>query len=382
MSASTPEQAPSAATLRAKFDEATEFSVGIEEELLLLDSATLEPVPKASEVLGQLDGDRRFKLELPASQVEILTTPHPTATDAAAALMAARGDLAARLDAAVRIAGAGVSPLGPGRGELNQLPRYERIRQEYGPIAERQLVCALQVHVGVPGSERALAVYNHARAYLPLLAALAANGAFYEGRDTGLASVRPKLSELLPRQGIPPAFASWRQYGDALSWGTSTGTVPEPASWWWELRLHPTFGTLEFRVPDSQSTVAEAVAVASVAHALVVWLARRHDSGEELPVAESWRLEENRWSACRHGVEGEMFDPFTGQRSSTRQSLERLLGTLGAIAAELGAAGALERAATMVEVNGAIGQRQAAARGGAGAVAEWLIERFLEPWAG
>src|SRR5207302_7619401 len=132
--------------------------------------------------------------------------------------------------------------------ELNRLERYERTIREYGVRAQRQLVCALQVHVSVGDADGALAVYNAARSYLPLLAALAANAPFYEGHDTGLASVRPKLAELLPRQGVPPAIASWEAYAGALSWGAGTGAFPDPGMWWWELRPHPQFGTLEFRV--------------------------------------------------------------------------------------------------------------------------------------
>jgi carboxylate-amine ligase len=377
-----PNQPPSADALKTTFDDVTQFTVGVEEELLLLDPATLELVPRAPEVMSRVEGDQRFKFELPASQIEIVTPPCANATDAATALMAARRELAERTDGHVLLAGAGVSPLGAGRGELIELPRYERTIRDYRPIIEWQLVCALQVHVAVPGAARALAVYNHAREYLPWLAAVAANGTFYEGRDSGLASVRPLLSDLLPRQGIPPALDSWEQYADALSWGARTGAVPDPGTWWFELRPHPAFGTLEFRVPDSQSTVAEAEAVAALIHALVVWLARRYDGGEELPVAATWRLEQNRWSACRHGIEGEMLDPHTAERSTTRQCLRQLLEALAEVASELGAGAPLERACTMIEQNGAIAQREAAAEGGAPAVAQWLVGRFLERYSG
>lgn len=344
---------------------------------MLLDPDTLELTPRAREVLGWVDDDPRFKLEFPASQFEIATAAHAGVPEAAVELESARHHLAERAQGRVLLAGAGVSPLGSGSGELMAEPRYERMLREYGPVARRQLVCALQVHVSVPGSERALAVYNHVRSYLPWLAALAANGAFYEGRDTGFASVRPKLAELLPRQRIPPAFESWAEYADALAWGRLAGGIPDPGSWWWELRPHAAFGTLEFRVPDSQSTVDDAASLAALIHALVVWLARRHDAGETLPVAPSWRLEENRWSACRHGVEGEMVDPHSGRRSATRECLKRLLRDIGPVAEELGCASPLGRAGEMIAVNGAIAQRRAAAQGGARDVARWLVERFL-----
>ncbi len=195
-------------------------------------------------------------------------------------------------------------PFSSGVGELNAGERYEHTRAEYGHVATRQLVCALQVHVALGGAERTLAVYNGLRAYLPLLAALAANAPFYEGRDCGLASVRPKLSELLPRQGVPPPIPSWAHYAELLRWGRRSGTFRDPRTWWWELRPHTLYGTLEFRVPDAQSTVADAAAVTAVAYGLVHWLAARHDAGESLPTVETWRIEENRWSACRHGTPG------------------------------------------------------------------------------
>ena len=367
---------PSSAELSAAFAAAPEFTVGIEEEVLLLDPATLEPSHSALEMLARCDGDARFKPELPASQIEIVTAPHADVRDAVAELETGRHDLAEYGGGVVRLAAAGVSPLGSGVGELNPLPRYEHTRREYGPIAGRQLVCALQVHIAVNGAEAALAVHNAARSYLPLLAALAANAAVYEGRDTGLASVRPKLSELLPRHGIPPILASWEEYADALRWGAESGTLSGPGAWWWELRPHPRFGTLEFRVPDTQATIADSAAIAAVIQALVVWLA----ASGRAPEIPTWRIEENRWSACRHGVEGSMADLQTGALRSTRACLTELLEALAPVATDLGSQRLLEHAARMVEANGAVEQRRIAREQGPEGVARCLVARFLEPW--
>jgi carboxylate-amine ligase len=258
------------------------------------------------------------------------------------------------------------------------MPRYHQTIREYGPVAERQLVCAFQVHVSVAGADRALAVYNAARSYLPLLAALAANAPFYEGRDTGLASVRPKIGALLPRQGVPPAFSSWDEYAESLDWGASTQTFAS-ARWWWELRPHPRWGTLEFRVPDGQSMVADGIALAAVIQALVAWLTERHRDGETLPVAPSWRIDENRWSACRHGVEGTMADLDGSARRSTRDHLDELFKAIEPAASELGSRSMLERAHALAACNGAMRQRLQSGRGGARAAAGWLTECFLEP---
>ncbi len=343
---------------------------------MLLDRATLELSPSAPKVLATL-GDPRFKLELPASQLEILTPPEPTVAGAAASLARARRTLAAAAPELIVPAAAGVHPFSAGVGPLNDQPRYARTIERYGPVAPRQLVCALQVHVAVGPADRALAVYNAARAYLPLVAALAANAPYYEGADTGLASVRPKLCELLPRQGVPPSIASWEQHAETFRWGAASGGDPSPRTWWWELRPHVVYGTLEFRVPDAQSSVAEAAAIAAVIQSLVRWLSDRHEAGESLPVVSDWRIAENRWSACHDGVEGEMADLLAGGRRATRACLRELLDTLEPAARRLDCSRELDRARSMIEVNGTIAQRRAARAGGTRALASWLAERFL-----
>jgi carboxylate-amine ligase len=365
--------------LRAKFDAAPTYTIGIEDELMVLDPDTLELAPRAQEVLSRLGEDPRFKLELPASQVEIVVGPSATVPEAARALLEARRDLITRVDGAVRFAAAGAHPTSPGTGELNPSPRYQHVIREYGAVAARQLVCALQVHVSVPGADRALAVYNATRGYLPALAALAANAPFYEGRDTGLASVRAKIGELLPRQGVPPAFESWEEYAGALAWGAATAAFPDSSSWWYELRLHPSFGTLELRVPDGQSTVGDAAAIAAVAQSLLAWLGQRHDGGDLGPPAPTWRIEQNRWWACRGGVDGDMADLDTGVMRSTRERLHELLDTLEPVANGLGAADGLARARELAECNGAIAQRRVAARADVSLVPGWLASQFLEP---
>jgi len=371
---------PTAAELRARFDAAPSYTVGIEDEVMVLDPGTFELTPRAPQLLMRAKNDPRFKLELPVAQLEIIVFPSATVPEAARALLEGRRDLATRADGLVRLASAGVHPTSSGAGELNQTPRYRRTIREYGEIARRQLVCALQVHVAVPGADRALAVYNAARDYLPWLAALGANAPYYEGRDTGLASVRAKIGELLPRQGVPPAIASWEDYAGALAWGAASGTFPDPSSWWYELRPHPRWGTLELRVPDGQTTVAGAAAIAAVAQALMAWLGERHDGGELPPATPTWRIEQNRWSACRYGVEGDMADLDSGAARTTRACLHELLDALEPIAARLGAAAEVDHARKLVDVNGAIAQRRVAEEAGVAAVGGWLANQFLEPW--
>jgi len=372
---------PTASELRERFDAVTPFTVGIEEEAMLLDGDTLDLAPRADAVLSRLGGDARFSRELPAAQVEIATAPTAQVADALAQLAAARADLIAACEGIARPAAAGVHPFAAPSGALNEGRRYEHIRAAYEPVAQRQLVAALQVHVAVGGAERTLAVHDALRSFLPELAALAANGALYDGRDSGLASARPLVCRLLPRQGVPPALKSWERVAAELAWGAEAGTVTEPRLWWWELRPHPTWGTLELRVPDAQTTLADAAGVIVVAQALVAWLAERYDAGEPLPAAPGWRIEENRFSALRNGLDGELADLERGERTPTRERLAALLDTLTPVAERLGAGALLPHARALAQRNGAIRQRAVAAEQGVRGLAAWMAERYGDPLA-
>jgi carboxylate-amine ligase len=358
------------AALRSVFDPATPPTIGLEEEVMLLDPQTLDLEPASAELLAAVAGDPRFTRELPASQVEIIVPPAATVAQVAAALGVARADLACAATPGYVLAVAGVHPFACAEGALNPGPRYAATAREYAVIARRQLVCALQVHVAIRGADRALAVYNAARSFLPELAALAANAPFHDGQDTGMASVRPTIGGQLPRQGVPPVLESWAAYADALTW------AGDPGRWWWELRPHPRHGTLEFRVPDAQTTVRGSAAVAAVVQSLAVWLADRHDVGETFAPVDTWRIEENRWSAGRHGVEGEMRDLVSGRLEPTRDRLRRLLDQLGPVARSLDCAAELDDARELVAANGAMSLR-AAADGDPVAATRWLVDRFL-----
>jgi carboxylate-amine ligase len=331
------------------FDVARPMTVGLEEELMLLDPETLDLAPRAAEVLSRLQGDSRFKPELPAAQLEIVGAPAATVPAAAAHLAAARHDLAQAATGIACLAGGGVPPFAAGNGQLTHTARNASLAAEFGGVLQRQLVFGLHVHVAVSGADRALAIYNALREYLPALAALGAGSPFYEGRDTSLASVRPKLCDLLPRQGIPPVIPNWTAFAEALAWGRAPVAFAE-ARWWWEARLHPVYGTVEVRVPDTQATVADTAAVASVIHALVATLGDRYEAGE-LPKepAETWRIAENRWSACRYGIHGRWTDPRSGQVTPLPEYLYLLLDGLGPAARRHRCEAQLEAASDLIE---------------------------------
>lgn len=363
-----PVSPPTPERLRSLFDAVEPLTVGAEEELMVLDAETLDLAPAAEALLKRVEGDERFKGELPAAQIEIVTPPLRSAEAVAEVLAAGRRDLVSAAGGEWRLGAAGVHPFSAAEGLLSSADAYEDTRRRYGRVARRQLVFALQVHVAVGGSDRTLAVYNALRSYLPELAALAANARWHDGRESEFASVRPKIAEALPRQGVPPLLRSWDEYAAALEWGSTSGLF-SPRVWWWELRPHVSFGTLEVRVPDAQTTVAEATGVVAFVHALVAWLAARHDAGEDLPAHPRWRIEENRWAAAREGTDGVLADLDTGEPRDTRA---RLLGLVDEIAGHGGPE--LERARALVAENGAVRQRAAA---DAHAAALAIADRFL-----
>jgi glutamate---cysteine ligase / carboxylate-amine ligase len=339
------------AELRAIFDAPEPLTVGLEEEVMLVDPVSFALLPLAGELAAE-----GFKLELPASQLEIVTKPAHDVATAVAELEAGRHRLAELVAPRARLIGAGVHPFAAPLGELNRGGRYDAIAADHGEVARAQLVCALQVHVAVGSADATLAVHNALRGHLPELAALAANAPYYAGRDTGFASVRPLVGGLLPRQGVPPVIGSWSAFAEMLRW---TG---DPKSWWYEVRPHVGYGTLEVRVCDAQATVGETAALATFVHGLVRALLERYEAGEDLGAPETWRIVENRWLAARHGLDAPLADLVTGERRPARERLAALAPPTGCEA--------------LLEANGADRQREVGLDG----VTGWLADRFLSPW--
>lgn len=374
---SGPRATPTAQELCELFDRPGALTFGVEEEVMLLDPETLDLTPRAAELLAAAPEPDGLKLELPASQLEIVSAPHADIGALLADVHAGRVRLARAVAGQARLAAAGAHPFTSADGELNGGGRYQRMQRDYGAVARRQLVCGLHVHVALSGAARALSVYNALRAYLPELAALGANAPLRDGRDCGLASVRPLISAMLPRQGVPPIYQSWQALAHDLAWGNRSGRLQRLAGWWWELRLHAGLGTIEVRVPDAQSTVGDAGALIATTCALVLWLAERHDAGELTAPAPSWRIAENRWSAARDGVHGKMIDLDSGAVVATRERLHALLESLLEVGEPIGARDSLDHAHALAEQNGADRQRAIAADAGALAVVDALSAAFL-----
>jgi carboxylate-amine ligase len=197
----------------------------------------------------------------------------------------------------------------------------------------------LHVHVGIRGSDRAIAVHNALRRFLPELLALSASSPFIEGVDTGLHSARTQIfTRTFPRCGIPDAYDGWRGFEDYVSFLYRTRSITEHTQLWWSVRPHLAYPTVELRIMDGQPDLAEAQALAALAYALAVRCARGVDEGEPMPDVPRRLLEENLWRAIRHGLAGELIDFDRGETLPARARIEQLIEWVAPVADELGAA--------------------------------------------
>lgn len=363
-------------TLREAFNDQIDGTVGLEEEVMLLDTGTLDLNPRAEQVVAAAASES-IKTELPASQIELVTPPTSTAGQTASQLHALRNQAYDAATGIGRLAASGVHPFAAPDGPLSEGEAYDPMAVEYVSVARRQLVFGMHIHVAIRGLDRALAVYNELRTYLPELAALSATAPFHAGIDTGLQSVRPKISENLPRQGIPPAFESTEALAEAMTWAVGSGAAQTVRQWWWELRLHPRLGTVEIRVCDSQPTVERAAALVAVTQSLCLHLASQYDEGKLPPPAPTWRIEQNRWSACRHGIHGRLADPRSARVTPTRDRLTELLDLLTPAASGLHCTGQLLYAHRMIQQPAADLYRALEKERGLYGLVEWMAGEFL-----
>ncbi|MGW7681743.1 carboxylate-amine ligase [Kribbella sp. NPDC054772] len=352
--------------LRSRFSDTEAGTVGFEEELLLVHRDTWLPAAAAAVVAG-ID-DPRVKLELPACQLEIATTVHAGVVGAVDELKVCRALVADACDPHLMPIAAPVHPLFDGPAPLSHPERASGLAARYREVIGRRLVSSFQVHLAFGDPDCTLAVYHWLRNVLPELAALAGAAPFVGGRDTGLCSARPVVAAQLPRQGVPPIIHSWEQFSADLAWAVQGGALRDASEWWWELRPHIGYGTLELRVLDVQPTVKQNGAIARLVYALGARFADLYRMGELPAAAPAWRIAENRWVALRDGVRGELLDLHTGEARSTRHCLHELID-----AAEPYLTGGLDEARNMVEDPPVEHLRALGAAG----VVPWLAEVFV-----
>ncbi len=303
------------ARAREVFEASEDFTVGLEEEFGILDPTSLDLVPRFDELQQAAEADpvlaEAVAGELLESEIEIRSGRGSNFADAIERQRRARSALfalAARHDA--RLSATGTHPWSPWQEQrIIDTDHYRRLNRDLGYVAWRNNTFSLHVHVGIRGADRALAVCDRLRPVLPELLALSANSVFLDGRDSGLQSARSQIfTKSFPRCGIPEAFGGFDAWADYVNLLLRTDSIVENTQLWWSVRPHHSFGTVEVRICDAQSSAEESTALAAMIVACVAQSAIDHDEGVPVEHHPGRLIEENFWRAIRYGMEGTMID--------------------------------------------------------------------------
>ncbi len=296
--------------------EQDEFTVGVEEEFLLVDAESRRLRPWAEEVLPHAESaldegeqvDREFKL----SQVETGTPVCHTLDELSEEITRMRGKvMAAAEEAGARIAAAGTHPFSHWReegAEVTPEESYLGLERDYQRLARQKIICGCHVHVGISDSEAAIQVLNRVRPWLPTILAVSVNSPFWLGEDTGYGSYRTEIWRRWPTAGTPDPFESRAQFDRLVEILLQTGSIDDPARIHWDVRPSPRFSTLEFRVTDVCLTVDDAVLVAALVRALVRTCHARAVKGDPPPLPRVELMRLATWRAARYGLEGDLVD--------------------------------------------------------------------------
>ena len=333
-----------------QFESGRDFTLAIEEEFALLDAGTLGMVNRFEELQAAANASplgEHIAGELIASEIEVKTGKCESFAEAAANLADRRAQLIELADAHdVALCATGTHPWSPWQEQrIIDTPHYRRNDEILRYVVWRNNTFGLHVHIGIEGADRAVAVCNALRGYLPELLALSASSPFIEDCYTHLHSTRSQtFTKMFPRCGIPDTYDDWADYEQFLLYLYTTGSATEHTQLWWSVRLHLQFPTVEIRICDGQPELSEACSVSALCYALTARIARALDEGEPVPVYRPRVIEENFWRAIRHGLAGELLD-FSRMDEfrlrPARQALEELVEWVLPVAEELGVAGYL-----------------------------------------
>jgi len=326
-------------------------TVGIEEELMILDSESLGLTNGVEALLEDAASSEDIKPELMESVLEIATKPCAGVPQAAAELRALREqvrNIARGRD--LCIGSAGTHPFAMWEDQrIVARPRYRDLISALRFVARQEIIFGLHVHVGVDGADKAIHVANGMRVHVPVLLALSANSPFWRGDNTGLASTRMPIFRAFPRVGIPPAYEDWEDYQRRIAFMVEAKVIEDYTYLWYDVRPHPNFGTVEVRAMDAQTRVEHTLALAALIQAMVKELGEHYDSGQELSHYPYEMLDENKWLAARHGLDGNLVDLPSREPVATRALARRLLDRLGGHAQDLGCADELSGIEDLLE---------------------------------
>ena len=327
---------------REQFEAAQDLTLAVEEEFAVLDPETLSLTNRFEELQAAAQDtplEEHLVGELIASEVEVRTGRCDTFDEAAARLVERRTQLFELADSVgVALAATGTHPWSPWQEQrIIDTPHYRRNDELLRYVVWRNNTFGLHVHVAINGPDRAIAVCNALRNFLPELLAVSASSPFIENVNSGLHSARTEIfTRTFPRCGVPDSYDGWDDFERYVRFLYDTRSIDEHTQLWWSVRPHLAYPTVEIRICDAQPDLADARALAALCYALTARIARAFDEGEPLPSYPHRLIEENFWRAIRYGLSGELIDLATGDVRPARAHLERLVEWVQPAAEELG----------------------------------------------
>jgi carboxylate-amine ligase len=339
------------------------FTIGIEEELMIVDRETLDLASSIEGVLEDLEGVEKqgeVKPELMESVCEISTDPCRDTREAADQLRALRRLVQQMADRrGLAIGSAGTHPFALWEDQrIVSRPRYRELIAGLQFVARQEIIFGIHVHIGLDDPDKAIHVTNGMRVHLAILLALSANSPFWRGAYSGLHSTRTPIFRAFPRVGIPPRYEDFDDWSRRIDFMMTTKVVPDYTYLWYDVRPHPNFGTVEIRVMDAQTRVEHTLAIAALIQAMVKELAEHYEAGKSLSRYPYEMLDENKWLAARHGLEGELVDLPATDRVTAKELTRRLMDRLRPHSEDLGSAAEFDVLEDILE-NGTGSARQA-----------------------
>jgi carboxylate-amine ligase len=339
-----------------RFGSGPPYTLGVEEEYMLLDPESFDLVQHIETVLAAIHGhelESQVNPELMQSVLEIATPVCRTAGDVQRELLRLRSYVCGvAREKGLRVGSAGTHPFSLfERQRITAKDRYRQMVDQLQYIARRELIFGMHVHVAVDDPDKAIQVVSGLLPQLAPLLALSASSPFWRGEPTGLSSSRQMIFAALPRTGPPPRFSDYADFADVVGQLERTGCIADYTHIWWDVRLHPRLGTIEIRICDAVTRAEDAVAITAYCQAVVKLLCERYEAGEEIPSYHRVLTSENKWLAARYGLEAPIMDLATGRRNRmpVAQLVRRTLREVEPHARELGSERELEGIAAILD---------------------------------
>ena len=331
-------------------------SLGVEVELEVIDKETRQLTSAAGDILremgdGHADGHPKAKHELLESTIEIITGICTTVDEARRDLEATLAEVTVQTERrGLELLCSGTHPFSDWKKQdITPNERYARLVEDMQWLARRMQIFGIHVHVGVRSPDKVIPIVNALSTYIPHFLALSASSPYWMGQDTGLASSRSKVFEGLPTAGLPHQLSGWNDFEDYMSTLINAETIHSVREVWWDIRPHPSFGTVEIRICDGMPRMSEIATVAALSQCLVERFNTLLDRGYTLPVQSNWILRDNKWRAARYGLSASIIVDDKGGQQPLRDAIPELVEELLPVADKLGCATELRHALTMLE---------------------------------